>query len=797
MKSLFFNNTNNMSILKKVKTNYYLKLTLCSFIISLTIFLPFIIKDKGYFIYYGDFNVQEIPFYKLAHDAVKSGKIFWDFNTDLGANFIGSYSFYMLGSPFFWITLPFPNSFVPYLMGPLLILKFICASLTSFLYLKRYVRNKDTAILGALLYTFSGFSIYNIFFNHFHEAIVSFPLLLYACDEFMYKKRRCIFAISVSISCLMNYYFFAGQAVFVVIYWCVRFFSKSWRINLKQFLYLMFETIIGVAMSSILLIPSFLSVLQNPRINNFPNGFSALLYSYEQRYLHIITSLFFPPDIPARPNFTPGSEAKWASVAAWLPFFGMSGVIAYLKNKPKTWLRRMICILFFMAMVPILNSAFQFFNAAFYTRWFYMLTLMMSLATIKSLQDTKVNLKNGTLWSLGITIVLAISIGLMPNNGKSGLMTYPDRFWTYVVISTLGLVTLISLIIISKNNKTKIIVPSIILTSSFAVATSIYIITLGKSCSYDVHNFIIPHCINQTESFSLQDLDSSRVDIYNGFDNQAMFFKMKTIQAFHSIVPGSIMDFYPTVGVTRDVGSRPETRYYGLRSLTSCKYLLSYKDFDKTFNATIMPGWNYFGNQNNFDIWENKYYIPFGFTYDSYMSKEDYKVIDQSNRHLALLKSIVLEDESISRNADILSKSIVDQFIFTREEYYKDCTDRNLLTCTDFKIDRFGFSAKINVPDEKERLVFFSVPYEPGFSAKVNDVDVTIEKANIGFMAVRVPAGQISNIRFNYMTPGLIPGIFITFSSTIIYLGYTFFVIKRSSYSKFQNRKTYRVIRKS
>ena len=27
---------------------------------------------------------------------------------------------------------------------------------------------------------FSGFSVYNIFFNHFHEAIVVFPLLLWA-----------------------------------------------------------------------------------------------------------------------------------------------------------------------------------------------------------------------------------------------------------------------------------------------------------------------------------------------------------------------------------------------------------------------------------------------------------------------------------------------------------------------------------------------------------------------------------------------------------------------------------------
>ena len=33
---------------------------------------------------------------------------------------------------------------------------------------------------------FSGFSLYNIVFNHFHEAICFFPLLLYAL-EFLHK----------------------------------------------------------------------------------------------------------------------------------------------------------------------------------------------------------------------------------------------------------------------------------------------------------------------------------------------------------------------------------------------------------------------------------------------------------------------------------------------------------------------------------------------------------------------------------------------------------------------------------
>ena len=103
-----------------------LQVFLLGLFVAAAAFLPYVIYDKGYFFFYGDFNVQQIPFYQLAHQAVREGNIWWSWKTDLGANFIGSYSFYLLFSPFFWLTLPFPTSFVPHLMAPLLVLKSAC-----------------------------------------------------------------------------------------------------------------------------------------------------------------------------------------------------------------------------------------------------------------------------------------------------------------------------------------------------------------------------------------------------------------------------------------------------------------------------------------------------------------------------------------------------------------------------------------------------------------------------------------------------------------------------------------------
>ena len=297
------------------KERYCLRAFLYGLGISLIFFLPFIIFDNGYFLFYGDFNVQQVPFYQMCHDAVRSGNIGWSWTTDLGANFIGSYSFYLLGSPFFWLTLPFPSEAVPYLMGPLLMLKFGFASMTGYLYLRRYVKTPDFAVIGGMLYAFSGFSVYNIFFNHFHEAIVFFPLMLWGLDEFMYKRRRGVFAVTVFACCFVNYYFFAGQVVFTLIYFFLRLFTRSWRIGLRDFLCLFFEAVAGVLCSCVLLVPTVLAVLQNPRVDNPPQAgarFSMAGSSATCIYWSVSSSRpIFPPGLILPRNPRP-SGLRWA-----------------------------------------------------------------------------------------------------------------------------------------------------------------------------------------------------------------------------------------------------------------------------------------------------------------------------------------------------------------------------------------------------------------------------------------------------------------------------------------------------
>lgn len=747
---------------------------LLAFGLACLIFLPFVIMDKGLFLYYGDYNVQQIPFYRLAHDAVQKGEIFWNWNTDLGANFIGSYSFYMLGSPFFYLTLLFPSAVVPYLMPILLSLKIATACLTGYAFIRRFVSSTNAALIGALLYAFSGYSAYNIFFNHFHDVMAFFPLLLIALEETVVNERKGVFALAVALNVVVNYFFFVGEVTFVILYFIVRCFAKDFRINIRKVLCLGIEAILGVGIGAFLLLPSVLAVMGNPRVDNTLHGFDYLFYNSVQRYGLIIQSFFFPPDIPARPNFFPDSNAKWSSVAGYLPLFSMAGVIVFVRDMKRHWAKRLVLICMVMAFIPVLNSAFYAFNSSYYARWYYMPILIMAFMTAYVLDSGrnsshyKLDMTYGLKWCLAIVLAFSL-IGVLPTekDGKLVFGQMPDsplKFWINVAIALLCILAAIYLVTYKGEHK-RFLKSCVVALCIVSVICTDSVLMFGRSIGYSYHQ-VADMGINGAAKFDLPSTEDEfyRLDVYKGMDNYPMYWQMPTIQTFHSIVPASVMEFYPSVGVKRDVGSRPEITFYGIRGLTSVKYLL-YPTYNTDPDPKV-PGFEYYATQNDCKIYENKYFVPMGYTYDYYVDKTTFEAQTESKRDRLLLKGLYLSDIQMLRYASLLTKLPDNEAYATSDaDYLQDCMNRRKETAYKFTTDKHGFTAKSNL--SRDNLMVFSVPYDEGWTATVNGEPVDIEKVNVGFMAVKVPKGE-AEIRFDYMTPGLLQGIGITVVSLLL-----------------------------
>lgn len=759
------------------------------------LFVPYMLMSEGYFTFYGDFNVQQIPFYQICHQAIHDGNVNWNWLTDLGSDFVGAYAFYTLGSPFFWVTLIFPNSFVPYLMGPLLILKFAFAALTAYMYIRRFTKTAYAASLGGLLYAFSGFSIYNIFFNHFHEAIIAFPLLLLAMELLLTENRRGVFALAVAFCAITNYFFFFGMVVFCVIYFFVRLCSKAIKVKLSRFLVFALEAVLGLALSAAFLVPALNAIMGNSRISNVLLGWNGITYGKEQIYLNIVECFFFPPDIPARPVFFPGANVKWSSLGGWLPVFSMTGFFTWFKLREKSWLKRVLAICVLCAMVPILNSAFYAFNVSYYARWFYMPVLMICLATVMLTEDRSVDWRSGFRWNAAITAAIVLVVGFFPQkimeNGKEKIIlglytqdregdyTYLIRFGTTCLIAVVCVLLQKPLFDLLKKNRTHFYKVAIACVCLVSVIYGNVFIASGRSHSYDIKNVMIDSLIE--EEIDLGDESNFRIDVYDGVDNTGMYLGYPTINAFHSVVSPSIMEFYDYIGVERSVASRPDTDIPAIRSLLSVKYLINRIDGDSfvdDIGETRMPDYEYVKTSGNYYVYENQNYVPYGFSYNYYMSYDFCNSYSDESKTRLMLKAMLLTDDQIKKygeymtdidtlgsgyDADATTLSFTDTAMAYDAETLRDTAADN------FSVDNYGFSATVT-RDEKS-LVFFSVPYDEGWTAYVNDKQVEVEKVNVGFMAVPVEEGE-SKIRFNYRNTGLTSGATITITAVAVFAVY-------------------------
>ena len=134
----------------------YIKGVIQSFLLCLVIagfvFVPYIISGGGLLTMGDDWDAQELAFQMFAGRELKAGNVFFNWSIDIGSELISSFSFYNLGSPFFWLTLLFPAEFIPYMLGPILMLKYAVAGVCAYIWLRSILTDRRSAVACSLIF---------------------------------------------------------------------------------------------------------------------------------------------------------------------------------------------------------------------------------------------------------------------------------------------------------------------------------------------------------------------------------------------------------------------------------------------------------------------------------------------------------------------------------------------------------------------------------------------------------------------------------------------------------------------
>jgi len=775
----------------KIDLNYIYAFFGAFLIFALTA-IPSLVLTKGVWLYYGDFNVQQIPFYMHAHEAIRQGNFLYDWGTDLGGSLIGMYSFYLLGSPFFWITLPFKTEAVPYLMPWLTALKYAVMALTAYAYMKRHMQKKDFALIGAFLYAFSGFQGAVLVYNHFHDVLAFFPLYLILFERMIEKKKILGFTLMTSFMLILNYYFFVGEVVFLVIYYFTMYKPKF-----KDLLRAFFTGLSGVLLSGAYILPAVYYTLGNGRLTDTLNGYDLVAYSESTMLLGIIKNVVMLPDVSGLNSMLNQNFSRVSGVGAYIPLFSVAGVVAYfLWHKEKDGLKRLIITCLVFAAFPVLNALFSALNSEFYARWYYMPVLIMAMMTAKVLEEreeTAPFLKKGVYTVTVITLVISI-MAILPAKKDDetwtvlGALKNYEQLISEIIFSFVMLFFLYIYVmkLIHKSDrflKWTVAVACLVTTATMFV-TGTLLVDKDRKTDFVAQAVQGESPLDYSGDFYRFETDE---DFYN---YPLMWDGSHCITSFISTINNSTLEFYDKLSVRRKVTSNLYTSRIGMRALLSSKYFLTNNMHSIEFIGHVedmkeIKDYNIINKKNGFNIYENDNFIPMGFTFDYFVTEESIEEAELQATALdrLLVRAIILSKEDASKYSNLLQVSKAEDYQTTALNVFeKECEERAKTACTSFEADTYGFIAKTTL--EKDSLVFFSVPYEEGFTAYVDGVETGIVKADYGFMAVPVSKGT-HTIEFKYTLSGLRKGIYMSLTG----MGIFFILIIFKVYEKEKEKK--------
>lgn len=747
---------------------------LLSLATALVAFGPFILADGGAFHVREDFDFQQIPFtMALQNQILRGGLDGWCWNLDLGASAIQGFGFYELGSPFFWASLPFGANAFPYVVGWMYVAKYVVAAVTCYLWARRLVRGELAATACALLYAFSGFQTANLLFYHFHDVVALFPLMLLGLDRLMaHDDDGLPFCLAVAVNALANYFFFVQSTIFLLLYFSIRYAPALWRSGnhalVRTVGRCLVRGILGAGLAGMLLVPSFLYMLQSPRAGSFSVSLTSLIFEPWVLAIEFAGALL-PAD--AMHDHNALVAQIWNSTSCWLPVVGPALAISYVRKR-RDWLRRLILVLLLVCVSPLLTSAFLLFTAV-YQRWWYTLVLMGSLASARVVDDAAdLDVRGGVRAYVCLVIGYVAMVFALGVLAPIPVLFHPRRLVAYALVSLCGALL------------THMLLRNGTLSRRAGIALVGGICAIGALTSAMTLHFyrLEPYRGEMLEHIGQEErIDTlARIRLGTMLDTQDVQYRYDTgdnrltltgaaagTSSFSSTVcaaTGRFEEFFGADGGA--VWHLNKRSVPGLTALLGGRYRVvpsagatNAEVGHKVVARHVIDGVPY-------DVVEQPA-CPIGVVFDHYMLTEDAQAIDERQRALALLQAPVVSPEEEHAVAGFAMR-VLAQDLDLSARVDDLCRSATARAVGSFARDDHGFS--FATEQDGDALVYLSVPHDDGWQATIDGRPAQIVDS-AGMMLLPVPAGS-HTIEFSYQTPGIVAGMACSAASALALLAH-------------------------
>ncbi len=740
---------------------HYCLLLLISIIIFF-IFKDFLLLKKTYL--FKDIGFDSISYfyptyYGLADYIAKEGFPLWSFNQGMGQNI------FPIGyiDPFSLYILLMGKHFVYYSIFYAEVLKIFSAGFFFYLFLKKINISDYTAIIGGILYSFTGYMIIGGAWISFSTQAVYVALLLYSFEKLYQDDNWILFPLSIFL--ITSYQpvdlYFIG--VFLIIYIPIRLIEtgeKESKKILGLFKKLVFLGLAGVAVSTFFLINGLQIMLESPRVSGnasyFDILFSTPLFGLEGERVwktHYLTALMrlFSCDMLGTGDHFRG----WNNyLEAPLFYCGLISLVSLphfvsLSDRRKIFTYLAFIIIFIIPVIfPFFRYAYWLFTGDYYRLFSFFVAIVILLTALKSLDHIDRKSKIDLKITIATLLLLLLALYYPYKNSQIIDVNIRNTAATFLVIYS------ILIYLIRFSNIKNIVKLLLLFTVSMELICFYYptvnsrpAVSGGETVQKTGYN---DYTVDAVAFIKSQDKSFFRInkDYYSvpsgkyACLNDAKVQEFYGTSSYHSFNQLNYTNFLQTMGLIREKDELDSRWSPGvseapfLYSFASIKYALT-----RARNPLLIDGtYDQIGLAGDVRILINKFSLPLGFTYEKYIPLKDFKTLSQNQKMIALYKAVVI-DESLAQECSKLEQINIEEIQknHTLKEYTNDI---KFLKKNSLNISKHGqnkIAGEISV--DKNKMLFFSIPFDKGWKIKI---DGKIEKpmmVNIGFIGVPLKKG--------------------------------------------------------
>ena len=627
---------------KEKKADFYILYTIVFAAISLFIYSCFYFNGKSLIwshdgvpqhinalAYYGKYLRNVLQTLVTEH---KLSLPMWDMHIGYGSDILTTLHYYAIGDPLTLLSVFVPEKDTEILYEILIFLRIYLAGITFSIYCFYRKNPKQATFLGSLVYIFAGWTIYaSMKHPYFSNPMIYLPLVLMGIEKIYKKEKPYLFICATAVAAMSNFYFFYMISIFMVLYAAFRYFGIFRKRSVKDvfqwFLKFAGFYLVALMIAALIFLPVVMTLFGTERFQ--AQNYVPLLYDriYYEKYLGCLIG----------ENMIQWGVAGYSAVA-------MAGVfVIFSKKKKYTGLKLGFVLLNLFLLIPFAGHVLNGFSYVS-NRWIWAYGMLIAYILVQAYPE---------LFTLGIRekrriFVMLLIYGVLALFSESART---ERNIMALMMLVLAVFTVVSYGNVFTQGK---------YLCGMIVAVLVTSILLNVSYQYSYEKDYLSEFEEKDQALeklqsgpdkAIRSMDDSAVTRYDQYKtgsyvNTAMYMGTNSTSYYFSVANGNISRFFDEMYLNTPW----DYHYSSLDGRSILDRLASVKYF-----AIKKSGYGYlpYGYDSEaevtkkYRIYEDEDSLPLGYTYDSWISREDYDKMTVTEKQQALLQGVVLDDSSL------------------------------------------------------------------------------------------------------------------------------------------------------